>query len=58
MNNEPNRKYIFYKDKLDYLIDENKSKIGKKFIPPMHIDLGQGLLQLIKDLTESNTDFS
>ena len=34
------------------------SKIGKKFIPPMHIDLGQGLLQLIKDLTESKTDFS
>jgi UDP-glucose 4-epimerase len=25
-------------------------KLGRKFIPPMHVDLGQGLLQVIDDL--------
>jgi UDP-glucose 4-epimerase len=25
-----------------------QNKLGKKFIPPMHVDLGQGLLQLIE----------
>jgi UDP-glucose 4-epimerase len=28
-------------------------KLGKKYIPPMHVDLGQGLLQLINELWES-----
>jgi UDP-glucose 4-epimerase len=27
-------------------------KLGKKYIPPMHVDLGQGLLQLINELSE------
>jgi len=26
-------------------------KLGRKFIPPMHVDLGQGLLQLIDEIT-------
>ena len=25
-------------------------KLGKKFIPPVHVDLGQGLLQMISEL--------
>ena len=25
-------------------------KLGRKYVPPMHVDLGQGLLQLISDL--------
>ena len=25
-------------------------KLGKKFIPPLHVDLGQGLLQLIEEV--------
>ena len=29
-------------------------KLGKKYIPPIHVDLGQGLLQMINELqTES-----
>jgi UDP-glucose 4-epimerase len=27
-----------------------QTKLGIKFIPPMHVDLGQGLLQLIQDI--------
>jgi UDP-glucose 4-epimerase len=27
-----------------------QTKLGKKFIPPMHVDLGQGLLQLIDEI--------
>ena len=27
-------------------------KLGRKYIAPMHIDLGQGLLQLIDDVRE------
>lgn len=27
-------------------------KLGRKYIPPMHVDLGQGLLQLIEDVKE------
>ena len=27
-----------------------QTKLGRKFIPPMHVDLGQGLLQLIQDI--------
>lgn len=27
-----------------------QTKIGRKFIPPMHVDLGQGLLQLIDEI--------
>lgn len=27
-------------------------KLGRKYIPPMHVDLGQGLLQLIEDVRE------
>jgi len=25
-------------------------KIGRKYIPPMHVDLGQGLLQIVNEL--------
>jgi UDP-glucose 4-epimerase len=27
-----------------------QTKLGRKFIPPLHVDLGQGLLQLIEEL--------
>jgi len=30
-------------------------KLGRKYVPPMHVDLGQGLLQLINELQDSNT---
>jgi UDP-glucose 4-epimerase len=30
-----------------------QTKIGRKFIPPMHVDLGQGLLQLIDEIKAS-----
>ena len=31
-------------------------KLGRKYIPPMHVDLGQGLLQVINDISvESNS---
>ena len=30
-------------------------KLGRKYVPPMHVDLGQGLLQLINALQDSNT---
>ena len=29
-------------------------KLGRKYIPPMHVDLGQGLLQVINDLNQDN----
>jgi UDP-glucose 4-epimerase len=29
-------------------------KLGRKYIPPIHVDLGQGLLQLINELSEGN----
>ena len=32
-----------------------KTKLGRKFIPPMHVDLGQGLIQLIENIKNSNT---
>jgi UDP-glucose 4-epimerase len=25
-------------------------KLGRKYIPPMHVDLGQGLLQIINEI--------
>jgi UDP-glucose 4-epimerase len=25
-------------------------KLGRKYVPPMHVDLGQGLLQLINEI--------
>ena len=28
-------------------------KLGRKYVPPMHVDLGQGLLQLIDEIHES-----
>ena len=28
-------------------------KLGRKYIPPMHVDLGQGLLQVINELSEN-----
>ena len=31
-----------------------KSKIVRKYIPPLHVDLGQGLLQLIEEIKSSN----
>jgi UDP-glucose 4-epimerase len=30
-------------------------KLGRKFVPPMHVDLGQGLLQLIGEIHKSNS---
>jgi len=29
-------------------------KLGRKYIPPIHVDLGQGLLQLINELSGKN----
>lgn len=29
-------------------------KLGRKYIPPMHVDLGQGLIQLIDELRKQN----
>jgi UDP-glucose 4-epimerase len=29
-------------------------KLGKKYIPPVHVDLGQGLLQLINEISNRN----
>jgi UDP-glucose 4-epimerase len=29
-------------------------KLGRKYIPPMHVDLGQGLLQLINEISTKN----
>lgn len=29
-----------------------QAKVGRKYIPPMHVDLGQGLLQLIAEFNE------
>jgi len=31
-------------------------KLGRKYIPPIHVDLGQGLLQLIDELSKQNND--
>ena len=31
-----------------------QSKLGRKYIPPMHVDLGQGMLQVINELTQAN----
>ena len=31
-------------------------KLGRKYIPPMHVDLGQGLLQLITDIEEERSE--
>ena len=28
-------------------------KLGRKYVPPMHVDLGQGLLQLIDEVRNS-----
>ena len=28
-------------------------RVGKKFMPPLHVDLGQGILQIIEDLNET-----
>ncbi len=33
-----------------------QTKLGRKFIPPMHVDLGQGLLQLIEEVKLSLQD--
>lgn len=30
-------------------------KLGRKYIPPMHVDLGQGLLQVINELNKNNS---
>jgi UDP-glucose 4-epimerase len=32
-----------------------QSKIGRKYMPPLHVDLGQGLLELILELQNNNT---
>jgi UDP-glucose 4-epimerase len=31
----------------------SQSKLGRKYLPPLHVDLGQGLLQLIEDIRRS-----
>ena len=31
-----------------------QSKLGKKYIPPVHVDLGQGLLQVINDISSES----
>ena len=31
-----------------------QTKLGRKFIPPMHVDLGQGLLQLIAEIKHNS----
>ncbi len=31
-------------------------KLGRKYMPPMHVDLGQGLLELISDVRSCNAD--
>ena len=28
-------------------------KLGRKYVPPIHVDLGQGLLQLIDEVQKS-----
>ena len=33
-----------------------RPKLAKKYIPPMHVDLGQGLLQLIHEISQNNFD--
>ena len=33
-------------------------KLGRKYVPPMHVDLGQGLLQLIDEVRASGVNFS
>ena len=30
-------------------------KLGRKYIPPMHVDLGQGIIQIINELKEIKT---
>lgn len=30
-----------------------QTQIGRKYVPPMHVDLGQGLLQLIEEISET-----
>ena len=32
----------------------NQTKLGRKYIPPMHVDLGQGMLQVIDELSKAN----
>ena len=32
-------------------------KLGRKYVPPMHVDLGQGLLQLIDEIQPNKTEF-
>ena len=32
-------------------------KFGRKYVPPMHVDLGQGLLQLIDEIQPNKTEF-
>jgi UDP-glucose 4-epimerase len=32
-------------------------KLGRKYVPPMHVDLGQGLLQLIENVRDRNNSF-
>ena len=30
-------------------------KLGRKYVPPVHVDLGQGILQLINEIQNKNT---
>ena len=31
-------------------------KLGRKYVPPVHVDLGQGLIQLIEDVRSGSHD--
>ena len=31
-------------------------KLGRKYMPPMHVDLGQGLLELIENVRNKTAD--
>ena len=53
------------KEKLDFLEDtyaghyvrtpySYQPRLGKKYIPPVHVDLGQGLLQVIDEISRES----
>ena len=35
---------------------EYKPRLGRKYIPPMHVDLGQGMLQVIEEVEQNLKD--
>jgi len=34
-----------------------QTSLGRKYAPPLHVDLGQGLLQLIDEVYSAGNDF-